>query len=139
MVVSCFGARKRNEAWNPGNFGCRGLLLCAEFIRPCVGERQPLGPIRKRVFVPVSAVEQQHTLVLADQALCQRLAPRGEHGPAFGAEQKSIVMRGVLDGLQDRLLRNRDRGTAAVAHGAEARASVPRLGPVEARSLDRKR
>src|SRR6185437_13163381 len=26
-VVSCFGSRKTNEAWNPGSFGCRGLLV----------------------------------------------------------------------------------------------------------------
>ena len=27
ILSLCFGARKRNEAWNPGNFGCRGLLV----------------------------------------------------------------------------------------------------------------
>jgi hypothetical protein len=27
-VISCFASRKTNEAWNPGSFGCRGLLLC---------------------------------------------------------------------------------------------------------------
>src|SRR5690242_3648151 len=27
IVHLCFGARKRNEAWNPGNFGCRGLRV----------------------------------------------------------------------------------------------------------------
>src|SRR6476646_5039581 len=29
MTVLCFATRKRNEAWNPGNFGCRGLLVYA--------------------------------------------------------------------------------------------------------------
>src|SRR5205085_8614253 len=27
IVVVCFGSRKTEEAWNPGNFGCRGLLV----------------------------------------------------------------------------------------------------------------
>jgi len=27
LFISCFGSRKTNEAWNPGNFGCRGLLV----------------------------------------------------------------------------------------------------------------
>jgi hypothetical protein len=27
MALLCFATRKRNEAWNPGNFGCRGLLV----------------------------------------------------------------------------------------------------------------
>ena len=27
MVFLCFATRKRNEAWNPGSFGCRGLLV----------------------------------------------------------------------------------------------------------------
>ena len=33
IVVSCFETRKRIEAWNPGSFGCRGLLLCAAEVR----------------------------------------------------------------------------------------------------------
>src|SRR4029078_12739143 len=27
IVTTCFGVRKNEEAWNPGNFGCRGLLV----------------------------------------------------------------------------------------------------------------
>ena len=27
IVLVCFQTRKREEAWNPGNFGCRGLLV----------------------------------------------------------------------------------------------------------------
>src|SRR6476659_2116372 len=27
MAILCFATRKRNEAWNPGNFGYRGLLV----------------------------------------------------------------------------------------------------------------
>src|SRR6476646_10436205 len=27
MVSLCLGTRKRTQAWNPGSFGCRGLLV----------------------------------------------------------------------------------------------------------------
>ena len=27
MVFLCFASRKTNEAWNPGSFGCRGLVV----------------------------------------------------------------------------------------------------------------
>jgi hypothetical protein len=27
MASLCFATRKRNEAWNPGSFGCRGLFV----------------------------------------------------------------------------------------------------------------
>src|SRR6476646_8630139 len=75
IVLVCFATRKRNEAWSPGNFGCRGLLLCAERARVGARQLQPLRPVGQRIFVAVGAVEQQHALVLPDQPTLQRPPP----------------------------------------------------------------
>ena len=72
LSVCASGSRKRNEAWSPGSFRLPGFTrLWALETRSGLAsvKLQLRRPIRQRVFVAVRAVEQQHPLVLADQAL----------------------------------------------------------------------
>src|SRR5437868_2905456 len=40
IVLVCFETRKGIEAWNPGNFGCRGLLV---YGPPNLSDHSPAG------------------------------------------------------------------------------------------------
>src|SRR4029079_4790999 len=81
-------------------------ILRSERRRVRIRQPQALRPVRQRVFVAVRAVEQQHTLPTADESPLPGQTPRGEHGTAFGTEQKAVVSCGVLDRLQDRGFRD---------------------------------
>ena len=55
MVLQCFASRKTNEAWNPGSFGCRGLLVLGAVhpapraIDRSVGETRGAPSLRTRL------------------------------------------------------------------------------------------
>src|SRR5437016_1445739 len=86
-------------------------------IRIC--QRQSLGPIRERIFVPVRAVEQQHLLATAHQSTFERLVPGREYRAAFRTKKEAIVARGVLDTLQNCLFGYGDRCPATFTHCAQ--------------------
>src|SRR4051794_5636102 len=72
-----------------------------------IRERQPLRAVGQRVFVSIRAIEQQHALILADEAAFERLPPCRDHRAALRAEQEPVVARNLLDRLQNRVLRHR--------------------------------
>jgi hypothetical protein len=56
MTPLCFATRKRNEAWNPGNFGCRGLLVYGGQSPSSIRLRiLPSGSLNQVVLNPPSA------------------------------------------------------------------------------------
>ncbi len=115
----CASEPSGKEAWNPANFGWRGLpFLGQAHRRPSLKLRWIRAPKRQlprrvaqRIFVAVSAIEQQHPLVFADQPALERQPPSGHHRAALRAQQETVVARDIVDRLSDR----RPRRTASAA------------------------
>src|SRR5437868_4661011 len=113
-----FGTSKEEPNMEPRQLRLPGFtrLWASERRRIGLRQLQPLRSIGQRIFVAVGAVEQQHALVAADQPPLQRLAPSRQHRPAFGAEQKAVALRRVIDGAENRIFGHRNRRAFALAH-----------------------
>ena len=74
IVALCFRTRKRDEAWNPGNFGCRGLLV--------YGPRKIAIGARFCQFANTSAARRLAVLIRGvrpSRGVTHEVAPRSAH------------------------------------------------------------
>ena len=94
---------------------------------------QPLPRLGHRVFQPGGAVEQHHAFVLVDQIVAHRLVIGRQRRPALGAEQQAILLRAILDGLEDRRVAHRQCGTARFTNRAQDQEVADGFGHADAR------
>ena len=95
-------------------------LWALERGRVRLGQRQSASTgLGSGYLFPLAQLNSSTRSSLSTSPTFQRLAPCGEDCSAFGTEQEPVVVRGVLDRLENRIFRNRDRRPTAFAHRAE--------------------
>ena len=104
MVSLCLGTRKRTQAWNPGSFGCRGLLVYGQakgslstlsaLQRPRCSQWSALPPLKIDKLSYGARLDQL-------DILSNHPSRKSGHGSAFPARadirrQQPCPPRGVL-------------------------------------------